>query len=401
VISLSRERQPRPDRAPAVWKGSLYSLFFFMCSGSYLPFLYVHLSDQGLSGKQVGLLATLAPVMTVILSPLIASTADRNRIRVRISQAGLACAAVTFIMFRFPTKFGGLAALMLSVAVFTTPFSSVGDGLVARMAHRNGFNYGAMRLWGSFGFAVTALACGLVWDRLGFKTMYLVTGLLFVLPIAVVGLLEEGPLVPRGERRPASHLLRDRGLLLLLAAAVLSGIANSLSATFSGIYARSLGGSNLLVGSMFAISALAELPTMLFSNRISDKITETGALVSAYVVMGLAFLGYALVRDPVLLLVLNGVKGLGYGVWLTATVRAVTRRTAEEWASTAQAMLTICLMGLAPLVAGPIGGLVHDAVSPGAVFDVAAASLGAAGAVVLAAGRRGNASRARSAWNRT
>lgn len=298
------------------------------------------------------------------------------------------CAAVTFVMFRFPTKFGGLAALMLLVAVFTTPFSSLGDGLVARMAHRNGFNYGAMRLWGSFGFAVTALACGFVWERLGFKTMYLVTGLLFVLPIVVVGLLEEGPVIAREERKPASHLLRDRVLLLLLAATVLSGIANSLSATFSGIYARSLGGSNLLVGSMFAVSALAELPTMLFSNRISDKITETGALVSAYAVMGLAFVGYALVSDPVLLVVLCGVKGLGYGVWLPATIRAVTRRTAEEWASTAQAMLTICLMGLAPLVAGPIGGLVHDAVSPGAVFDVAAASLAAAGVVVLAAGRR-------------
>ena len=374
--------------------GSLYSLFFFMCSGSYLPFLYVHLSDQGLSGKQVGLLAMLAPIMTVVLSPMIASIADRRRIRVRVLQAGLVCAAVTFFMFRFSTKFGALAALMLSVAIFTTPFSSLGDGLVARMAHRNGFNYGAMRLWGSFGFAITALACGLVWDRLGFKTMYLVTSLLFVLPIVAVGLLEEGPVIPREERKPASHLLLDRGLLLLLVAAVLSGIANSLSATFSGIYARSLGGSNLLVGSMFAISAMAELPTMLFSNRISDKITETGALVSAYAVMGLAFLGYALVGDPVLLLVLNGVKGLGYGVWLTATVRAVTRRTAEEWASTAQAMLTICLMGLAPLVAGPIGGLVHDAVSPGAVFDVAAGSLGAAGVVVLLAGRRSRPRRA-------
>ncbi len=132
---------------------------------------------------------------------------------------------------------------------------------------------------------------------------------------------------------------------------------------------------------------------MLFSERIAARITETGALVSAYVIMGAAFLGYALVRDPVLLVALCAVKGLGYGVWLTATVRAVTRRTVEQWASTAQAMLTMCLMGLAPLVAGPLGGLLLDSVSPGAVFVAAAISLGAAAVVVLPIGRYGRPSR--------
>jgi MFS transporter, PPP family, 3-phenylpropionic acid transporter len=380
---------PRPDRNPSVWTGSLYCLFYFLCAGSYMPFLYVHLSDQGLSGKQVGLLATLAPIMTVALSPLVASVADRRRIRVRVAQVGMVCVAVTMFMFRFPTKFGGLAALMVLLALFSTPFSSVGEGLIARMAHRNGFNYGAMRLWGSFGFAVTALICGFVWDRLGFKTMFLISAVLFVVPIIVIGFVEEGPVIPAQERRPARTLLLDRGLLLLLVGVVLSSIANSLSGTFSGIYVRSLGGSNLFVGAMWAISAMAELPTMFYSNRISDKIGETAALLSAYAVMGLSFLGYSLVRDPALLLVLCATKGMGYGLWLTATVRAVTRRTAEEWASTAQSMLTICLMGLAPLIAGPVGGLVHDAISPAAVFAVSAASLGAACVVVVFAWRLG------------
>ena len=371
-----------------MWTGSLYYLFYFLSVGSYMPFLFVHLSDQGLSGKQIGLLATLAPVMTVVLSPLVASIADRKRIRVRVSQVGLVCVAVTLFMFRYPTQFGGLAALMVSMAVFSAPFSSVGEGLIARMAQRNAFNYGAMRLWGSVGFAVTSLAFGFVWDALGFKIMFLISAVLFVTPIVVVGFVEEGPVIAAQERRPARQLLLDRALLLLLVGVVLSSIANSLSATFSSIYVRSLGGGNLLVGAMWAISAMAELPTMFYSSRISDKIGETATLVIAYAVMGLSFLGYALVRDPALLLLLCATKGLGYGLWLTTTVRAVTRRTAEEWASTAQSLLTICLMGLAPLVAGPVGGWVHDAVSPAAVFDVSAASLAAACVVVAFAGRR-------------
>jgi MFS family permease len=219
--------------------------------------------------------------------------------------------------------------------------------------------------------------------------MYLISAILVVLPVAVVGLLEEGPIIPAQERKPALHLLRNRGLLLVLLAAFLSGIANSLSGTFSGIYARSLGGGNTLVGAMFAISALAECPTMLFSARLSDRISEANAVVCGYAVMAACYVGYALVHDPNLLVVLAGIKGLGYGVWLTVTIRSVTKRTTEEWASTAQSLLTICPMGLAPLIAGPIGGLIHDAVSPSAVFILAAACLGLAGIVILPAGRRG------------
>ena len=385
---MSAFARARVDRAPSAWTGSFYYLVFFFGSGSYFPFLYVHLSDLGLSGEQGGLLATFPPIMTMLLSPVVAGFADRNRLRVRVSQVGLACLAVTMFLFRFPRTFGTVVPLMLVFAMLLTPFTSVADGLVARMAHRNGLNYGGMRLWGSFGFAVSAVVCGAVWQTLGFKTMFLITGLLFLAPIPVVALLEEGPVIPAHERRPASHLLRDRGLLLVLLAAFLSGIANSLSGTFSGIYARSIGGGNMLVGAMFAVSALAECPTMLLSSRLSDRISEANAVVCGYAVMAAAYAGYALVHTPGLLVLLAGIKGLGYGVWLTVTIRSVTRRTTEEWASTAQALLTICLMGLAPLVAGPIGGLIHDVVSPGAVFVLAAGCLALAGIVMLSAGRR-------------
>ena len=254
----------------------------------------------------------------MVFSPMVASLADRKHIRVRTAQAGLACLAVTMFLFRFPGRFGTVAPLMLAFALFSSPFTSIGDGLVARMAHRNGLNYGAMRLWGSFGFAVSASLCGLLWQELGFKTMFLITSLLFIAPIAVMGLLEEGPVIPAQERTPALHLLRDRALLMVLAAAFLSGIANGLSGTFSGIYARSLGGGNLLVGAMFAVSAMAEVPTMFISNRLSARFTETYALVGSYVVMALAFVGYALVSDPVLLVVLSAIKGLAGIVVLPA-----------------------------------------------------------------------------------
>lgn len=368
--------------------GSAYYLVFFLCNGAYVPFLYVHFADLGLSGKQIGTLSTLAPVATLLVSAFVASFADRHRRRVRIAQIGLACTAVVVLLLRLPDTFATMAPLMLLLAVFSTPISSISEGLVARTAQRHRLNYGAMRLWGSVGFAASSLGCGALWQVLGFKPMFLVAALLYVPLIVITGRLEEGPVISERERRPASRLLRDRGLLLLLVATFLAGISNSLSMTFSGVYARWLGGGNMLVGTMVAVSALAELPTMFFSNRISARIKEANAVFLSYVLMALAFVGFALIDAPVLLPVFSVVKGLGYGIWITVTIRLVTKRTPEDWASTAQSLLTMCLMGLAPLVAGPVGGVIHDSVDPAAVFWLAAGTLWAAGVVILFAGRR-------------
>lgn len=379
----------RSGPAPSAWIGSVYYLVAFLCNGAFYPFLYVYFADLGLNGKQIGLLATLAPIVTLLVTTPVASLADRTRRRVHITQAGLALTGATVFSLRFPASFAVIVPLMVALAVFSMPVQSIAEGLIARMAQRNRLNYGAMRLWGSLGYAVSALGCGALWQVFGFGPMFIVAALMYVPLIVIARWLEEGPVISPQERKPVLDLLRDRGLLLLLLAAFLSAISNSLAMTFSGVYARWLGGGNVLVGAMVAVSALAELPTMFFSDRISLRIGSTKAVVGSYVLMAGAFLGYALTRDASLLLVFAVIKGLGYGVWITITIRLVVGRTPEQWASTAQALLTLCLWGLAPLVAGPLGGLIHDGFTPAAVFAGAAIALAMAAAVVLLGGRRG------------
>lgn len=386
------EKARTADRAGgssrALWIGSLYYLLFFLAAGAYFPFLYVYFADLGLDGKQIGLLATLSPLISLLVSTPLAVLADRTGRRAQLAQLGFGCAAVTVLLLRLPGSFQLLIPLMVCLALFTTPVASLGEGLVARMAQRGRLNFGAMRLWGSLGYALSALGFGALWAATGLKLMFLVSALLHVPLLAVVGRLEETPANAVRRRRSSWRLLADRGLFALLAVTFLAGISNSLAMTFSGVYARWLGGGNALVGGMVAVSAVAELPSMYFSARIARRLGGARAVALSCSVMAFAFVGFSLLRTPTLLPALAVVKGLGYGVWITVTIRMVTQRTAEEWASTAQSLLTPCLFGAAPLVAGPLGGLLHDSVSPAGVFWLAAGSCGAAGLlVVLAAGR--------------
>ena len=232
-----------------------------------------------------------------------------------------------------------------------------------------------MRLWGSFGFALAALVFGGIWQATGFKPMFLATALMFLPLIFLAANLEEGPVVPKAEHKPVTHLLRDGSVMFLFVATFLAGISNSLFLTFGSVYARSVGANDLLIGMLIAFGALAELPMMFYSDRIGQRLGKSTTVILSYFLMAAAFIGYILVPDPNILPFFSILKGLGYGLWNPGTIRLPIERTPAEWASTAQSLLVVASFGLAPLVAGPLGGWIHDAISPGAVFGLAIVTL--------------------------
>jgi PPP family 3-phenylpropionic acid transporter len=369
--------------------GSLFYLIFFLSTGSFGPFLYVYYSELGLSGQQVGLLAAFFPLMTLLFATPLSSLADRKRWRIRMAKTSILVVSVIFFFMQFPSTFLGLSLLMLPMAFFFSPVMSIGDSLIARMAQRYNLNYGSMRLWGSIGYATAAFAFGAIWNRVGFTPMFVVGSLIYLPLIWVTGQLEEGPPRASQDRTPITKLFRDTGLVLLLIGIFLAGVANSLSMTFEGIYVRSLGGTSFLIGLMSAFAATSELPTMYFGQRIGIKLHGANAIILAYMLSCSAYLGFVLLPNPTIMPIFSILKGLGFGLFFTNTVRLITKRAPEEWASTAQSLMSVGMFGLAPLLAGPLGGAIHDHIGPAAIFGLGALTLMLAAIILLLGTVRG------------
>jgi MFS transporter, PPP family, 3-phenylpropionic acid transporter len=368
--------------------GSLFYLFVFLMSGALAPYLYVYFSQIGISGEQIGLLAIVQPVLTMLFLTIIASVADRYRKRVKIAQLAMVGAALSVFLMEFPKSYGGIAALVFSFAVFSTPIGTLTDGLVSRMAERHHLNFGSIRLWGSLMFALASVFFGALWQRFGFRPMFMTAALLYIPIILITGRIEEGPVVGVEQRQPVVKLFKDQGIVFLLVATFLSGISNSLFLTFGSVFASSIGASSLLIGLMIAFGCFAELPMMFYNARISKRLGKINTILLSYGFMAAAFLGYLLSKNAGILPVFTIMKGLGYGLWYTVTIRLLIDRTPEEWAATAQSLLTLCWFGLSPLVAGPLGGWIYDAISPAAVFGLAILSLVLASLVLIFAAAR-------------
>lgn len=369
-------------------RGSLYYLGFWGGMGVFMPFINVHFADLGLNGRQIGLLSALVPLMTLVYAPPLSALADRRRWRVPLLRRLIVGLILTFFLIGFARTFVALALLMALLSLFLSPIVPIADSLIARMSVRYRINYGSMRLWGSFGFAVMAISCGALWQQVGFGPMFILTSLLFVPLVWLANLLEEGPLIGREARPPLMALARDRGLVAILGASFLVGLSFGVTVAFEGMYMDYLGGSKLLLGLLPGLAALTEMSTMYYGGLVAQRLASTRTLLLAYGLLGCAFLGYALAATPGMLLLFAVMKGLGFGLFFVTTVRLVAERAPEAWSSTAQAALIAAIFGLAPLIAGPVGGMVFDALGPAAVFVGGSAAVGLAALVLVLATAR-------------
>lgn len=372
--------------SPAL-RGSLYYTLYWGVVGVYYPFAGVYFAGLGFSGGEIGLLYALLPLMALLAGPPVSFLADRHARRVRVLTFALAALAPVTALLTFPRTFWGILPLLALLALFRSAAEPLADALVARMAAAHRLHYGGMRLWGSLSFAAVALLFGVLWERVGFGLIFAVTGLLF-LPVAFAGAgLEEVRPARQAAPTPFWQVGRDPGLLALFAASGFVGASLGVFNAFSGVYLADLGGGEGLVGALFALSALCELPTMRLADRMLGGRSGVTVLLLGYALLTLSYLGYGLAEASALLLLFGAVKGLGFGLFFVGTVRLVDVRTPAQWSSTFQSLVMgAAAFGLGGLIASPLGGLLYDAVSPRSVF-LACALLPVVAALVLLAAR--------------
>ena len=341
--------------------GSLFYWFYWSFIAIYDPFLNVYLSEErGLSGLEVGVLAVFNPLSALILGPFLSALADRRGWRLRMLQVALIGWIVALLLLRWPQTFFGFFPVMALLAIFRSPTSPIGDGLVAEMSVTHRLSYGGMRLWGSLGFAIASIVSGLVWQRTGYAPMFFMAALTAVPCVLLIGRMEEKSVHGRQPSGSAWRLLQDPGLLTLFTIAFLAGVSLISTFIFGGIFMAELGGARSYVGLMFGLSALAEVPIMLASDKIMRRLTAPMTMLLTLIIIGVSVYGYALSQTPVMLLLASTLKGVGYGLYFVTSVHLINQRTPDAWKSTAQAIMAACLVGLAPLFSSALSGYILD-----------------------------------------
>ncbi len=360
-----------PFGCSPAYRGAIYYLFYWGALAIYGPFLYVHFVHLGLSAFHVGLLGALVPLARLVVAPFTAALADRQRRQRTVLSVALVGVAVALFLLRWPRRFGLILPLAVLLSLGHSISVPIADALAARMAVRYRIDYGKLRVWGSFGFAVISLAAGAWWAQAGYEMMFFVGALGFLPALLAVQGLETASPTSDQHRPPLRLLTRDTALMTLLVANFLVGAGEGLYVTFSGVYMDALGGSGLLVGGLFGLSAIAELPTMHFSGGVARRLGKPNTLLLSYLILAVAFFGYAAATTPLFLLFCAMLKGVGFGLYFAMTVSLGDERAPAAWAATVQSLLMALGWGLAPLITIPLAGWLSDAFGLAPIFAMA------------------------------
>lgn len=347
-----------------------------------LPFLPIVLHDRGLSAAQIGVALSAASVAGFVATPLWGNLADRRLGHARTLMVAALASAAAVVPLAFAH---GLAALTGSVVLVTAARSglaSLADSLaLERLGLGARSDYGRVRLWQSFGWAVAACVWGIVLQtgQLGWVPgLYAAS----VLALALSAHLARGgrPVHEPSVRGARRAMLRS--LAPFLCSLLLLFAAFSASFSFVSLRIADLGGGLFVVGLATALQAIAEVPVMRATPWLGRSFDSRTLYVAGAGFFTVAFTAWAFLDDPLTIALVKLVAGVGFALVYVGSVVIVDDLAPPGLRGTGQGLAKAVSFGLSPVVGTLAGGAVYDYAGPRVLFAVCAAAALAAGAAL-------------------
>lgn len=367
-------------KAPWFRDGTNRIRFFYLLTqgafGIYMPFINVYFGvGRGLSGREIGWLFAVAPLMTLLVAPVWGSAADAQHSRLRTLRWALAGTAGTILLVGQVESFWQILLAVSLFAAFQVAIIPLGDGVVAACAAAQKVSFGSLRLWGSVGFAAGGLLFGQFERWFGLGAIFPIYAILIALAVpAAWQMVPREPLTHRQQDRTLA-LLKDYPLTRFLIVAGIAATGITAGYIFLYVFLAELGASAGLMGSVSAIGALTEVPAMLWGGRMIRRNGPQRVFAVGIALFCLAWGLYAFLPSPTYAPLVQAFNGLAMGLLWPAGVTFVAQRAPAGRVATAQALLSAVMYGVAPLVASPLAGTLFDLAGARIVLASASAIL--------------------------
>ena len=390
--------------------------------GSFFPFLVVILAGRGFDPAQIGVATAAASVAYTSTVPAWGHLGDVTLGRARALQLGTIGAAVAVGLFALPLPMLVAAGLVVVFNAFQSSMQPLSDALALAHVPDRGRDYGRVRLLASLAFAITSVACGVLYDRVGFwATAPVFAAAAAWICVSVIALRETppgrtrhavaadaapgaagararpaaGPVAadaftpppPRSRLGTAGEALalqpRLPGVLLAIGLIQVGVLA---SFTYLPLRITDLGGGPELVALAAGVSALAEVPGILLAGTVAARIGLRGLFAVGSVAYAACIASWIVIDAPAAIVATRAVTGVAFGGILVASALTIGSLLPPRLQATGQALYQTVAFGLAAIVANLGGGLIYGSVGPALMFGLtAAAALGAAvvGAIVF------------------
>lgn len=356
----------------------------FALSGAYMPFFPVWLQAVGLEPALIGLVVAAPTVARLLAVPVVTAWAGRHdALRgAIICTAGLTFAGMLLL--------GGVRSALTIAAVLWllswawTPALPLADAYALRGVAYYRRDYGPIRLWGSTGYVVGALAAGFLGNWVGATNLiWIIACTAGLAALSSLWLLPAGPPMPGTLQisRPTA-LLRTPAFLAVLAGAALIQGSHSAYYTFSAISWQAAGMDSATVALLWALCVAVEI--VLFA--ASPHLGLSPAALIAIGGAGAVLRWLMMAQEPGLavLTLAQALHALSFGATHLGTMGMLARLVPGRMMANAQGYV-VTATGIVMASTGIASGLLFERVGQSIYLGMVAMAL--AGTIVVVASR--------------
>lgn len=380
-MNLSRShRRPSPTLRYTVIQGSYWS-----CYCGIATFSSVYLLAQGFRNTEIGLLISVAGLLSALLQPFVSRLADSLQ-RISLRQftallAGLQLAAASLLLVLAPrlTQLLLYGMLLILIQLIMPLSSALG---MACLNQKIPLNFGLARGVGSIAYGGFSALCGRLVLWFGTASIPLAIALLDGILLLSVLSFRFGDSTPHPHQEETQPTAGTRPffrayhrVLLLLLGVVCLFLSHNLLNTFAYQIVLPLGGDSSEMGTMLFIQSALELPVMFLFSRMlhrSDsrfwvKISGIGFFLHAF--------GAWLAPSMGVLYLVQIFEMPGYALYALASIYYVNDAIAPQQRIQGQAWFTMAIT-LGSVLASFSGGLLLDYTSAWTLLAFASLTAG-------------------------
>ncbi len=359
------------------------------------PFLAVYLtSAQHWDAGRAGLALTVGGLATVLARAPAGALVDAVRAkRLVIGLAAVLVAAAAVVMAAWPRFWpvlAGQAANGLADAVFPAAVAAISLGIVGR--NRFTARVGRNEAFNHAGNVATAVAAGLAGSVIAPDAVLWIVAALAVTTLPPLMMLRGGDIdhtTARGgdDGAPGRHgpegvqeLLGDRALLGFVAAITLFHFANAAMLPLLG---EKLARGHHGLGAMFIAASIvtaqaAMVPMAILVGQRADRWGRKRIFLVGFAVLPIRGVLYTLVHDPVALVAIQLLDGVGAGIFGALFFIVVADLTEGTGRYNLAQGFAAASWGLGAAASNAVAGLIVDRLGYNAAFLFLAACAGAA-----------------------
>lgn len=352
---------------------SLQFFFFYGSMGFVQPYLSLQFYNIGMNGVKIGLLSIISSLLTFIISPFISIIYNNSFKRRLFTQLLVLISGLFYFLIGEVFSFWFVLIFISMSRISGSTIIPITENLAYNISisgkKEGGSRFGFIRQFGSLGYALSALIGGWMLDLyqikinflLNFSFMIFVMGLIQFLPESVFNFPKTSHDIQ--EKLRSVELLKiitsNRYLLIIITALAFFNLSSGIN-QFEAIFMSQLGIGEIIIGLAITITALSEIPFMLWADDLVVKFGVSKILLFVFVFEFILRFSVYIFPLRWVLFTTRIMHSVSFSLLTVLIVSLINQQVSNKYSTSALTLINVTIFGIFNMIGSGISGLIFD-----------------------------------------